>query len=225
MLQAAPIPFVFLWSSIAQAERHAAFVICNSTYLNVSKLPNLKKDAEAIIDHFRKSGFDVVDGKADLGLMLCTATCPARPTNRPLSPTPHAIGRQLSRHQDTRRRDRRRGARLRVQTHLAPDILQQTIAPWGSLGGTHAIAFFRPINVKVELAPGTGVAGVIVGTHRGPDALFHLLRWHRNLRLRPTAPRSGRGQRRVLVRASGQMAKTRRMIWSLITLRSRGCVT
>ena len=67
MLQAVLILFVILWSSIAHAEKRVALLIGNSAYLNVPKLPNPKNDAEAIADLFREAGFDVVDGKADLG--------------------------------------------------------------------------------------------------------------------------------------------------------------
>jgi hypothetical protein len=66
MLQAALILFVFLWSCVAHAEKRVALVIGNSAYRNVQKLPNPKKDAEAIADLFRGAGFDVVDGTTDL---------------------------------------------------------------------------------------------------------------------------------------------------------------
>jgi uncharacterized caspase-like protein len=67
MLQAALILFVFLCPSVAHAEKRVALMIGNSAYLHVPKLPNPRKDAEAIAHIFREAGFDLVDGKVDLG--------------------------------------------------------------------------------------------------------------------------------------------------------------
>jgi hypothetical protein len=51
----------------ARAEKRVALVIGNAAYQNASQLANPGKDANAISDMFRKSGFDVVETKLDLG--------------------------------------------------------------------------------------------------------------------------------------------------------------
>ena len=51
----------------ASAEKRVALVIGNAAYQNASQLANPTKDANAISDMFRKSGFDVVETKLDLG--------------------------------------------------------------------------------------------------------------------------------------------------------------
>lgn len=58
---------VALAMSDAHAEKRVALVIGNSAYQNASQLANPGKDANAISDLFRKSGFDVVETKFDLG--------------------------------------------------------------------------------------------------------------------------------------------------------------
>jgi hypothetical protein len=75
----AALLFVFLWSSIALAEKRVALVIGNSAYLNVPKLPNPRKDAEVIAKFFRGAGFDIVDGKVP---MPCAALCATSPSRR-----------------------------------------------------------------------------------------------------------------------------------------------
>jgi hypothetical protein len=51
----------------AQAERRVALVIGNGAYQNAARLPNPTNDAKAMADLFRKSGFDVVDARENLG--------------------------------------------------------------------------------------------------------------------------------------------------------------
>jgi hypothetical protein len=55
-------------SSAALAEKRVALTIGNSSYKNVSKLPNPVHDAAAIAALLRNSGFDVVEAKNDLGI-------------------------------------------------------------------------------------------------------------------------------------------------------------
>jgi hypothetical protein len=54
-------------SGEAQAEKRVALVVGNSAYQNASPLANPAKDANAIAELFRKTGFDVVETKRDLG--------------------------------------------------------------------------------------------------------------------------------------------------------------
>jgi Caspase domain len=51
----------------AQAEKRVALVIGNSDYQNASKLANPVNDAKAMAEMFRRSGFEVVEAKTDLG--------------------------------------------------------------------------------------------------------------------------------------------------------------
>jgi hypothetical protein len=53
----------------AAAERRVALVIGNSSYQNVATLPNTINDANAIAALFRKSGFDVVEARQNLGVL------------------------------------------------------------------------------------------------------------------------------------------------------------
>jgi uncharacterized caspase-like protein len=52
----------------ASAERRVALVIGNSAYQNVPKLPNPVNDARAVATLLRNAGFDVVEGRNDLGI-------------------------------------------------------------------------------------------------------------------------------------------------------------
>jgi hypothetical protein len=51
----------------AQADKRVALVIGNSAYQHVNRLPNPAKDAASMGDMLKKSGFDVVDAKEDVG--------------------------------------------------------------------------------------------------------------------------------------------------------------
>ncbi len=51
----------------AAAEKRVALVIGNASYQNVSSLANPANDAKAMADLFRRSGFQVVEAKTDLG--------------------------------------------------------------------------------------------------------------------------------------------------------------
>ncbi|WP_210208537.1 caspase family protein [Rhodoplanes roseus] len=53
----------------ARAEKRVALIIGNSAYQNVVKLDNPFNDASAIAEMFRKSGFDSVELKLDLGVI------------------------------------------------------------------------------------------------------------------------------------------------------------
>src|SRR5689334_25153531 len=53
----------------AAAERRVALVIGNSAYQNVATLPNTINDANAIAALFKKSGFDVVEARQNLGVL------------------------------------------------------------------------------------------------------------------------------------------------------------
>lgn len=59
-LCAAPVP--------SHADRRIALVIGNSAYANVSRLPNARKDAEAVAAMLRGARFEVVETKVDLGV-------------------------------------------------------------------------------------------------------------------------------------------------------------
>lgn len=52
----------------AQADKRVALVLGISAYQHVAKLPNPSNDASAMADLFRKSGFDVVETRRDLGI-------------------------------------------------------------------------------------------------------------------------------------------------------------
>lgn len=52
----------------AQADRRVALVLGISAYQHVAKLPNPSNDADAMAALFRKSGFDVVETKRDVGI-------------------------------------------------------------------------------------------------------------------------------------------------------------
>ena len=52
----------------AQADKRVALVLGISAYQHVAKLPNPSNDATAMADLFRKSGFDVVETKRDVGI-------------------------------------------------------------------------------------------------------------------------------------------------------------
>ena len=51
------------------AEKRVALVIGNSAYKRVVQLPNPARDAGAVADLLRKSGFDVVESRNDLGII------------------------------------------------------------------------------------------------------------------------------------------------------------
>ena len=53
-------------SQSALAEKRVAFVVGNSSYKNVTPLPNPVNDAAAMAQMFRKAGFDVVESRHDL---------------------------------------------------------------------------------------------------------------------------------------------------------------
>ncbi|MBS4002123.1 MAG: caspase family protein [Afipia sp.] len=52
----------------AQADRRVALVLGISAYQHVAKLPNPSNDADAMAALFRKSGFDVVETRRDVGI-------------------------------------------------------------------------------------------------------------------------------------------------------------
>ena len=52
----------------AQADKRVALTIGNSAYKNVVQLPNPANDAAAVTALLKKSGFDVVEAKTDLGI-------------------------------------------------------------------------------------------------------------------------------------------------------------
>lgn len=52
----------------AQADKRVALVLGISAYQHVAKLPNPSNDASAMAELFRKSGFDVVETKRDVGI-------------------------------------------------------------------------------------------------------------------------------------------------------------
>lgn len=52
----------------AQADKRVALVLGISAYQHVAKLPNPSNDADAMAALFRKSGFDVVETKRDVGI-------------------------------------------------------------------------------------------------------------------------------------------------------------
>jgi len=54
--------------SAALADKRVALVLGISAYQHVAKLPNPSNDAGAMADLFRKSGFDVVEVKRDVGI-------------------------------------------------------------------------------------------------------------------------------------------------------------
>ena len=51
----------------AFAEKRVALVIGNAAYQNLPELPNPTRDAKAIAGLFRKFGFQIVEGRNDLG--------------------------------------------------------------------------------------------------------------------------------------------------------------
>ena len=53
----------------AQTQKRVALVIGNSAYKNVPALPNPTKDAKAMADKFRESGFTVIKASYDLGYL------------------------------------------------------------------------------------------------------------------------------------------------------------
>lgn len=55
-------------ATAAQADKRVALVLGISAYQHVAKLPNPSNDASAMAELFRKSGFDVVETKRDLGI-------------------------------------------------------------------------------------------------------------------------------------------------------------
>jgi hypothetical protein len=55
-----------LWSNAALADRRVALVIGNASYQNAPELPNPSADASAMVEIFKKAGFDVVDLQIDL---------------------------------------------------------------------------------------------------------------------------------------------------------------
>ena len=63
-----------------------------------------------------------------------------------------------------------------VQARVAPDIVLAATAPWGCAAGTPAVVCFRPIDVRVELGAGAGVAGVIVRTQFTGDLKHYFIR-------------------------------------------------
>jgi hypothetical protein len=58
---------IALTAADARAEKRVALVIGNSDYQNASQLTNPVRDAKAISELFRTSGFDVVETRLDLG--------------------------------------------------------------------------------------------------------------------------------------------------------------
>src|SRR5215207_5906732 len=56
-----------LTTGAAWAQKRVALVIGNSTYQNVARLPNPLKDATAVAEMFKKTGFDWVKTRQDLG--------------------------------------------------------------------------------------------------------------------------------------------------------------
>lgn len=63
------LSFGLVAATAALAEKRVALIIGNSSYQNVVKLDNPFNDASAIADMFRKSGFDSVELKLDLGVI------------------------------------------------------------------------------------------------------------------------------------------------------------
>ncbi len=57
-----------LSATAAQADKRVALVLGISAYQHVAKLPNPSNDADAMAALFRKSGFDVVETKRDVGI-------------------------------------------------------------------------------------------------------------------------------------------------------------
>lgn len=73
MLRSLPILFAVLTAAqfsmtAAQADKRVALVLGISAYQHVAKLPNPSNDADAMAALFRKSGFDVVETKRDVGI-------------------------------------------------------------------------------------------------------------------------------------------------------------
>lgn len=60
---------LLLAADAAHAQKRAALIIGNSSYLNVQKLDNPSNDAGAIADLFRQAKFDKVELKLDLGVV------------------------------------------------------------------------------------------------------------------------------------------------------------
>jgi hypothetical protein len=58
-----------LFSTAAEADRRVALVIGNSAYRNATQLPNTINDANAVAALFRSVGFEVVNSRADLGVL------------------------------------------------------------------------------------------------------------------------------------------------------------
>ena len=67
--------FLIFWTSLlfafapdtAFAEKRVALVIGNAAYQNLPQLPNPTRDAKAIAELFRDAGFQIVEGRNDLG--------------------------------------------------------------------------------------------------------------------------------------------------------------
>src|ERR1700741_2957996 len=60
---------LFLLPAAAFAEKRVALVIGNGDYANVRKLANPGRDVVALEAVLRKSGFDIVEAKRDLGAL------------------------------------------------------------------------------------------------------------------------------------------------------------
>lgn len=59
---------VFLVAGPAHAEKRVALTIGNSSYKNVTQLPNPANDAVAVAALLKSAGFDVVESRSDLGI-------------------------------------------------------------------------------------------------------------------------------------------------------------
>lgn len=57
-----------LGATAARADKRVALVLGISAYQHVAKLPNPSNDADAMANLFRKSGFDVVETRRDVGI-------------------------------------------------------------------------------------------------------------------------------------------------------------
>jgi uncharacterized caspase-like protein len=68
ILVALALSLIATGSPMARSEKRVALVIGNSAYKNVSNLDNPANDADAMAELLRKSGFQVVDVRRDLGI-------------------------------------------------------------------------------------------------------------------------------------------------------------